>query len=294
MDEGILCVVNRFAGSGEAYAMFSRFVKECKAKGLYMITARTNDYFKQYLRKFPLSKVSVIVVFGGDGTMHEVVNNLYSHGRLDIPVMLFPCGTGNAFNHDLGVFTYEKALEAFYARQVREVDLMLVSGPVNQRIAFNMMGWGLVAQINVVAEKMRWLGKSRYTLASLWCILKNPSEFMKIKVDQQKILEKKASFALLMNTKHTGKGMKMAPLAELQDGLMDLLFVRSSNLFKLLFLFPKIYSGKHVASDLLQYEQVGSCEVLGKYPQQLILDGEQYNLPIFHIEVLKRSLKIVA
>jgi diacylglycerol kinase family enzyme len=81
-----------------------------------------------------------------------------------------------------------------------------------------------VAEINALAEKMRFLGGSRYTVASLIKLLANPVNELVVKTDQGE-LRGKFSFMLACNTRYTGKGMMMAPRTELADGKFDVLSI---------------------------------------------------------------------
>ena len=64
--------------------------------------------------------------------------------------------------------------------------------------------------INVLAEKLRWLGSIRYTMASLIYIFKNPHYFACASIDN-KVIDSNFCFIIACNTMHTGKAMKMAP-----------------------------------------------------------------------------------
>jgi diacylglycerol kinase family enzyme len=56
--------------------------------------------------------ITTVAVIGGDGTMHEVLNAvMIDESWLQLSYLLFPCGTGNAFNYDLDCLTNEEAIE---------------------------------------------------------------------------------------------------------------------------------------------------------------------------------------
>ena len=68
--------------------------------------------------------------------------------------------------------------------------------------------------------------------------------------------------------------MKAAPNAKLDDGLIDLVIVKKTSRLKLLLLFPKIFSGKHISSPLVQYQQVKSFSIFPESDSGLNIDGE--------------------
>jgi diacylglycerol kinase (ATP) len=85
----------------------------------------------------------------------------------------------------------------------------------------------------------------------------------------------------------------MAPYADLQDGLMDVLLVRKTSLKNLLVLFPSIYSGKHVNSKYLEYRQVKSISLDSDSIQELTIDGEIKGNAPFEVRVLEQKLSII-
>lgn len=288
-----LCAINPKSGAGKSVHMFKRLKGElpnCSFTEFY--SEKVGDFERQF-EKQQSWDFDAIIVFGGDGTLHEIVNAMQQQNVFHLPVLLFPCGSGNAFNHDLQCLAFKKALEALLKFQVVEVNLMEIGQGSRKIMAFNMMGWGLVSDINKVAEKLRWIGDSRYTLASLWVLLKNPSKSIQITVqDESRQLE--GSFVLIMNNQHTGKGMRMAPLAKLNDDLLDVLIVKKASFWNLLFLFPSVYSGKHIHSKLLEYVHADKISINDKEKSRLIIDGEQKGNAPFNVSISNHKLKILS
>ena len=287
-----ICAINPFAGSGKAIKMANRIKNDCKEDVFKDIFSEKEGDFSLKLNDENLIGIDAVLVFGGDGTMHDVVNALYSKNALNIPVLLFPAGSGNAFNHDLFCHDYASALKNLKEFKIKNVDLLEIEGDDFKAISFNMIGWGLVSRINKVSEKMRWIGNARYTLSSLMVLLSNPFEKIKLQIPQHDYLID-CSFILIMNTKHTGKGMKMAPMAELNDGLMDVLIVRKTSVWNLLFLFPKVYSGKHIQSKLLEYKQVEKLE-LAALKSTITIDGEVKGTAPFNVKISEKQLRVIA
>jgi diacylglycerol kinase (ATP) len=250
------------------------------------------SYFSQHIGSFIKADIDAIAVFGGDGTMHDVVNGLYQSNHLTIPILLFPAGTGNAFNHDLECLDYLTAIERLKKFELHKIDLLKLTTTEQTMVSFNIIGWGLVAQITALAERLRIFGGARYTIASILKIFSNPTAFATLTyADNKESAE--FSFVLIMNTKHTGKGMMMAPYASLSDGLMDVIIVKKTSLLNLLFLFPSIYSGKHVHSKLLEYKQLSSITIAAKDGNSLTIDGEVKARAPLSVSVLPLALTII-
>lgn len=272
----ILFLINRFSGKKNALSMAQEAKAFLEAEGYHIewLESEYIGHFSAVASGLKAEETNIIAVFGGDGTMHEVVNGLMKlPDPSAIDIALFPAGSGNAFNYDLDCLNPEETLQRILLRNTRKVDVFEVADDREKRYSFNIVGWGLVTEINRAAERMRWIGNSRYTLSALLRIMRNPSSTLRITIDGR-THEGLFSFVLLCNTKHTGKGMKMAPMAELSDGWMDVLVVRKTSLFSILKLFPKIYSGKHIYSDKLEYVKAKRVDLHTSQINPLNIDGE--------------------
>ncbi len=293
MSKKFLCTMNPKSGTHKAAKMLSALRNDFPDDVFIVLESKSAGYFTRFIDDTILADIDAVLVLGGDGTMHDVVNALHINNKLNIPVLLFPAGSGNAFNHDFDSLTYKKAADRLRQFRIMEIDLMQITYNDQSCISFNMIGWGLVNDISHLAEDMRWLGPARYTASSVIGLLPNPSSHLKVKLDDDIEYDEDFSFVLILNTKHTGKGMKMAPYADLQDGLMDVLLVRKTSLKNLLVLFPSIYSGKHVNSKYLEYRQVKSISLDSDSIQQLTIDGEiKGNAPL-EVRMLEQKLAII-
>lgn len=293
MSKRFLCTINPQSGTHKARKMMESLRKDFPNDVFITLESKSAGYFSRFIDKTILTNIDAVLVLGGDGTMHDVVNALHINNALDIPVLLFPAGSGNAFNHDFDSLTYQKAASRLRQFRVLPIDLMKIEMDGHAYVSFNMIGWGLINDISRLSEEMRWVGPMRYTLSALIQMLPNPSSKLRVKIDADNY-EDYFSFILILNTKHTGKGMKMAPMADLQDGLMDVLLVRKTQLINLVKLFPKIYSGKHIKSKLVEYRQVKQIEIESEFSQNLTIDGEIKGSTPFKVSILPEKLKIIA
>jgi diacylglycerol kinase family enzyme len=79
------------------------------------------------------------------------------------------------------------------------------------------------------------------------------------------------------NNRYMGGGMLVAPDAQLDDGLLDVVIIGGAGRVRLIRTFPKIYSGRHVDDPLVRVERTARLEVdvpEGAQPQGVVLDGE--------------------
>ena len=292
----ILFIVNPYAGKGKALsvAQYAQEVLNRNDIKTTLFTSQSKGDISQITSKYNSTDFTSVAVLGGDGTMHEVLNAVITdESWLKLSYLLFPCGTGNAFNYDLDCLTSGKAIDLLLNGKVTFIDIAEVKTNAGSIWSFNIVGCGLVAHINVLAEKMRWLGSARYTVASLIKILSNPTIKAKV-IANDKEVNAEFCFLFACNTRYTGKAMKMAPMANLTDGKIDFLIVKKVSRLALLGLFPKVFSGKHMDSPLLQYVQTSHLKIETEKSEIVNIDGEIKGNTSLEILMHPRKLKIIS
>ena len=230
---------------------------------------------------------------GGDGTLNEVINGLLTRkDRLKFPIGLITGGTGNSFMHDLDCLDPIEAANKIISDKRRFIDVFSCNTDGKTFYGFNILGWGIPTDANILADKLRWMGPQRYNFASIIEVLRHKKRFARVIIDNNSI---GADFAFIIgcNTIHTGKGMRMAPLARLNDGLIDLIIVRKVSRFKLLKLFPKVFSGKHIGDPGVDYRQVKQFKIMSEDKSQLNLDGEVLGSTPVEVKMLTKEVEIL-
>jgi len=243
-----------------------------------------------------LASYDGLVAAGGDGTLFEVLNGLYAHPmEKRIPLGLVPVGTGNAFARDLGLMPgdWQNGIDIIAGGRLRRVDVGRVTLPGDSFHFLNIIGAGLPVDAMKTVGKLKFIGNSAYTLATLWQVLKLRTYPLSLEIDGE-TLEQESMFVEISNTRYTGTSFLIAPEAVLDDGLLDLTLVRSASRARLLRLFPTIYKGRHV-----HYPEVfcrRAREVRITAPEGLVLapDGELRGITPATITCLERDLQIFA
>ncbi|WP_337044473.1 diacylglycerol/lipid kinase family protein [Emticicia sp. 17c] len=291
MPKKILLLINPYSGSGKSLAASDYLRQHLQGYEYTSVISQYKGHLSDFLQNTDLSLFEKIVVLGGDGTMHEITNAIGTQINLP-PVMLFPCGSGNAFNHDIDSLDWATSLQKLQEGSSKDIDIFRMFFSDTQPIyGFNVMGWGLVSAINQSAEKLRWLGTARYTIAALIHLFRNPVFKGNVQVDGE-LFTGNFSFVLACNTQHTGKSMKIAPLALLDDGLLDVLVIKHVRFYHLLRLFPLIFSGKHIHSSLVIYRKAKQIRIDAN-PSVLVVDGEIKCQTPLTIEVMANKLRMI-
>ena len=102
-------------------------------------------------------------------------------------------------------------------------------------------------------------------------------------------------FVIGCNSINVGKGMRMAPKAKLDDGLMDIIVVDSNiSRIRLLSVLPKLFKGTHIGEPEVQYYQSSKFSLIPDNDDSLIIDGEMIGKTPIVAEIIPNSIEIFA
>jgi len=248
----------------------------------------------ELVAEIALSAFDGVVAAGGDGTVHEVLNGLYKHPKPQrVPLGLLPIGTGNAFARELNLRPDElhEAIDLLARGTTRKVDVGYVESAGESYYFLNIVLMGFAVDAGLKAKKLKILGQSAYTLATLWQVLKLGSYPLKFEIDGIG-RDSDNLFIAISNSRYTGTHFLIAPTASIDDGQLDVTTVEKLPRLRLLKLFPSIYSGRHI-----DYPEVSTCRagrIHIRSPEGMLLgpDGEFCGRSPAVITCLPRDLVI--
>ena len=286
-------IYNPISGSGAAKKILKKLKKDLNFFSISYIINKSE--YKGHIKNLCQKVINYkkIIIIGGDGTFHEAINGLALNSKLnEMTIGFLPGGTGNSFMYDLKAPTYSQAFSKILKGESKKIDILKLKFKNSIAYSFNIVGWGLVSDINILAEKLRFLGSSRYTIASLYYIFFKQLREASLIIDGIKKKEKYL-FIMCLNTIHTGKAMKAAPHALIDDGLLDIVLLDSKiSIFKLIFLFSKIFKGTHIHSSYVEYIQAKSLSIQPVKNTMLNIDGENKLYTPVAISVLPKTINI--
>lgn len=256
-------------------------------------TARAG-HARELAQGLPRGGLAGLCVIGGDGTAHEVVNGLLR--RQDpaaVPLGIIPAGSGNDFARHLGVVDPVAAAQRILAGNIRPLDVARLTTGDAEEFCINIVGWGSGVDVNRRAEKLRWLGPSRYALAALTEIVLAKRRHAKIILDGR-TSEDDYFFAVACNTRFTGRGMLLAPDAVMDDGRLDVVLVRRATRRQMLSLFAKVFDGSHASLDFVEVHRVRSFAIEPETNDVLNMDGELKGSTPVRVEVVPSALRLFA
>ena len=165
-DQRFLLVVNPRGGKRRGLTILEQIQPVFAAAGAELdvrVTERSGHAL-EIARTTDLDGYAGLCLIGGDGTVHEVVNGLLQRDRpAAIPLGLIPAGTGNTVHQHLhGRASPQEAAQQILAGRTGPLDAVRVSLAGQIVHCINIIGWGVVADVNATAEKLRRLGPPRY------------------------------------------------------------------------------------------------------------------------------------
>ena len=290
----ICVVVNPHCGQRVGRRVLERVKPIFEEAGVELDIVETEyaGHAREVIQGLDLQGEDAFCAVGGDGTMHEVINGLLTRSDdISLPIGLIPAGTGNSFLHGFECLDPLEAARRIVEGKTRPIDVAQVTLGDRVLYAFNIVGWGMVTDILIQSERLRWLGENRYTVASALEVLKGRRRSARLVIEGEESVDDFV-FVLACNTQYTGKGMRMAPYADLSDGLIDLVIVREATRRQMLRLLPKVFDGGHVHSPLVEYVQTKEFSLIPDIDETVNVDGELMDRSPVHVVMMPQALQV--
>ena len=237
----------------------------------------------------------LIVAAGGDGTLNEVVNGIGERAG-DTGIGLIPLGTGNDFARTIGIPTdLDEAIELIRGGKTRAIDLVRVtsdevryfvnvsaggfSGLMNEKLTPEMKKtWGPLAYLRSAAAALPELRAYRTTLA----------------FENDESLMTELYNVVVANGRYVAGGMLIAPEAEIDDGLLDVVLIPKRPATELALVIAQIALGTHLSSDAIIFRRTAKLTVNSKPGMWFNVDGELVGNEPARFEIVPRALTFIA
>lgn len=235
----------------------------------------------------------LVIILGGDGTVHEAVNGLAALDKRPVLAIL-PGGTCNDFSRMLNIpQNLKKAAETIMSGQQVPVDV----GKVNDDHYFlNFWGIGLITHTssNIDENQKRLMGKMSYFISALRTVKEAETFRYKMKTDQGEY-EDEAVMIMVLNGKFIGSNQIPLPSINMDDGLFDVLVVKESSFGAFLDLFSLNSPDVNLndAETRLFHLQTKSLSIETEEVLEADTDGEIYLETPATMEILKHHIHMI-
>ncbi len=227
-----------------------------------------------------------IVAVGGDGTLNEIAHVLVGS---DITLGIIPCGSGNGLARSLQIpLDISSALRLLAKDSCRIID----TGVANGIPFLNVMGLGFDAHISQLFNRLIKRGFGSYLKLGIRTYFKYRAEDYLIRSNGDG--ENVTAFLIaIANSPQYGNNASIAPTAELDDGLLDLVVVPPVGLPKTLILAGRLFTGTITGSKSIDHRQSESFEIETSRPTIFHADGEVFNCEnVVRIDTRPKSLTV--
>ena len=290
MKKNLLFIVNPISGIGKQRQIEAQ-LEQCIDKTLIDYTVRYTEavhHGTEIAREASLQGLyDAVVAVGGDGSVNDVVAGI---GDSNLALGLIPCGSGNGLARNLEIpLVPARAIEVINHFKVAEIDTIWLNGHVVTSIA----GVGFDAR---VARRMK-LAKVRGLQAYAKIILSDYPTYKEhvyqLEIDGTRI-ERKAWFISFANSNQFGFNTAVAPLAKLDDGLIDVCIVDRIPIAHLPLTAPLIYLNHFELSQHVEYFKAHEVRVFNNDEEWVNIDGEGERIGReLHFLNVRKSLKII-
>ena len=238
-----------------------------------------------------------VFAMGGDGTLQVLANAVYGQ---DVVLGVIPAGGGNDFARALGLPSEPlAALRATLHGEPRFVDLVRVrTAEGHQRLYLGGGGTGLDADAAQFAGSRyrNWPGRSRYLAAAIHAYAGNKPRRVRVTFEDSNEAPKwqESVLACVLNTPTFGAGIRLAPNARIDDGLLDSVFLDELRVSTLLRILPQLAFRGTLHIPQLRTTQFRKLRLETEQPAYFHGDGEILGSTPVEIEVTPGAVQFLA
>jgi YegS/Rv2252/BmrU family lipid kinase len=282
-------IVNPSSGGGRGERLLSVAEQELRRRGLSFRIVVTKSLAHGVQEAVSAHEAGEIpVVMGGDGLIGQAGGALA--GR-KATMGILPGGRGNDLARVLGIPTeVPEAVDVLADGRARSIDVGEVNG--HRFLCIASIGFDSVA--NRTANETRLIrGSPVYAYAALRTLASwKPAQF-RVTLDGKETVEVTGWSVAVANSRAFGGGMFIAPDAQLDDGLFDVVMSGHTGKMKFLTNLPKVFKGTHVEEDAVNVRRAATVEVSADREFEVYADGEPLSRLPATLRVLERALTVI-
>lgn len=258
----------RSASSGDCVELARRVAQESGQHADVFVTERPG-HARELARTAGGSGATLVIAWGGDGTVNEVASAL-AFG--DVPLGVVADGSGNGLARCLGIVgDPAEALRRAIRAEPRAIDV----GEIDGRLFVNLAGIGFDAYIasrfNAPDNPKR--GLATYALLTMRGLLEYESRSYDVITPESRTTVR-ALLVLVANGTEFGNRIRIAPQARLDDGALDLVVVEEQSRAKTIWNLPRLFVGAVERSPIWSARLVQRVTIESEHAMVFHVDGE--------------------
>ena len=283
-----LLLVNPSSGGGRARKLLPRAQAALADNGIdHRVVLTQNIAHGREEAREAAARGQPVIVMSGDGLIGQVGGELAGTGT---PMGIIPGGRGNDFARIIGIpDEVEKAAGVIAGGTSREVDV----GEVNGERFLCIASCGFDSEANRIAnEAKRVTGSLVYAYAAIRALAAWKPATFTLTLDGERIQVTGYTIAA-GNSKAYGGGMMIAPDAELDDGLLEVVSIGHVSKARFVQALPDVFSGTHVKRPEVKVRRCKELLIEADRPFSVYADGDPVAELPATLRVLPRALRVI-
>ena len=246
-----------------------------------------------------------IVAAGGDGTVNEVVNGIFTSGvnTREVYLAVLPLGRGNDW---VRTHHYPKSIaevvEMWCKGRFMQHDIGLVTteaadGQTSSRYFINIAGFGFDADViyDVTYHRPRIGGSSVYVLSLLKSLLSHKPTPVKATADDGFTFDGEVFMVIAAICQYNGGGIREAKYAVPDDGKIDLIVIPKMRTLQVLKHLKDMRTGDHIDKiKAIRMTQTTRADIHAERLFRAEVEGELLNTGDYKIEVIHNALNVIS
>ncbi|MGG1555667.1 diacylglycerol/lipid kinase family protein [Paenibacillus ferrarius] len=301
----IAIIVNPLSGNGRGSNIWREIETElvrCAVSYEVAMTTKPGDASLRATAYAHEQTFDLLLVIGGDGTVHEAANGLLLSGaaRQQLRMGVIPAGTGNDFAKAYGV--PRRPLQALYlalhGRGEAMIDVLALGA--GTRVAVNSFGAGFDGMVAKVTNEAGYkkllarfgLGRLAYLLSILRVFATYQPQAARLEVDGLVHELPHMWLCAIANIPYYGGAIQICPGASPTDGLADVVVIQSRSRLRLLPVLLTVYQGKHTTHPAVTFYRGTAIKLSAGEPLLLQADGEIVGSTPLYVHVVPGALRV--
>jgi len=305
MNKKVFAIVNPVSANGSTGKEWPNYEKAIRQSGVD-IDYKYTEYpmhAKSLAQEAIKAGFEIILSVGGDGTMNEVLNGFFYEGELineNASLAIFSRGTGCDTIRTLGIGKdVDSIIEVLKNEKSMSIDVGLAEfveygGGKTQRYFLNVSDVGIGGEttyrVNNNSKALK--GFLSFLVGAFATMISYKNKDFEITIDDITINERLNSI-IVANGKFFGGGMKIAPMADMNDGYFDIIVIGNISKFDFIINFPKIYKGEHMSHPKLRHYKGRKIRVNARQKALIEVDGEQPGVIEAKFDILPNKIKVL-
>jgi len=315
----LLVIINPISGKGKSMKIFNskilRYLNYQELDNIYKTTHK--EHATEIISTIDLINITNIILIGGDGLIHEVVQGLIKKDIYNIPIYIVPTGSGNGLAKNLNINNISDAIKCIMNINKQDkqdntiaINLLKVTYNTTTKYSFLAQTWSMISDIDITTEWLRWIGDLRYYWGILKFLFKNKSvkgkfnykseenkENNENKEDDKMILvEGQFSLFCASNVPWISSDFKMLPSAKINNEFIDIIYIMNYTMtfFEKIWLLYYCLRGEHINKcKFIKYIRTSEytlTELKSKNTSYIVCDGEVINNNSIHVKKCDKKL----